>query len=109
MKYNVTQLEGESEPVNSVFGNYFLELEPGNCQAEEASSIPDIKPDLFQFSWADEFDCNIVNLVSDIVRNSNSLGVEIFWILYFDGSKTLEGSGVGCVLIDPKKKTFSFM
>ena len=26
-----------------------------------------------------------------------------FWTLFFDGSKTLEGSGAGCVLIDPKK------
>ena len=26
-----------------------------------------------------------------------------FWTLFFDGSKNLEGSGAGCVLIDPKK------
>ena len=26
-----------------------------------------------------------------------------FWTLFFDGSKTLEGSGAGCVLIDPLK------
>jgi len=97
-------MEGKKEPVNSVLGNYFLELEPGNYQAEEASSIPDIQPDLLRFSWANEFDCNIVDLVSDVVRNSNSVGVEIFWILYFDGSKTLEGSGASYVLIDPEKK-----
>ena len=30
MKYNVTLLEGKNEPVNSVLGNYFLELEQGN-------------------------------------------------------------------------------
>ena len=37
MKHNVTQLEGENEPIKfsySVLGNYFLELEPGNYQAE---------------------------------------------------------------------------
>lgn len=28
---------------------------------------------------------------------------EDFWTLYFDRSKTKEGAGVGCVLIDPKK------
>ena len=103
MKYNVTQLEGKNEPVNSVLGNYFMELEPGNYQAKEASSIPDTQPDLLWFSRADEIDCNIIDLVSDVVRNSDSIGVEIFWILYFDGSKTLEGSGAGCVLIDPEK------
>ena len=40
MRYNVTQLEGKNEPVNfssSVLGNYYLELEPGTYQAEEAS------------------------------------------------------------------------
>ena len=37
MKHNVTQLEEKNEPVNSVQGNYFIELEPGNYQAEEAS------------------------------------------------------------------------
>ena len=69
MKYNVTQLEGKNEPINSVLGNYFIELEQGNYQAEEASSIPDIQLDLLRFSWADEIDCNIV----DLVCNSNSV------------------------------------
>ena len=78
MKYNVTQLEGKNEPVNSVLGNYFIELEPGNYQAEEASSIPDIQSDLLRFSRADEIDCNIVDLVSDVVHNSNSVEVESF-------------------------------
>ena len=37
MKHNVTQLEGKNEPLNfstSVLGNYFLELEAWNYQAE---------------------------------------------------------------------------
>ena len=38
MKYNVTQLEGNNEPVNSVLGNYFIELELGNYQAKEVST-----------------------------------------------------------------------
>ena len=104
MKHNVTQLEGKNEPVNSVLGNYFIELEPGNYQAEEASSIPDTQPDLLRFSRTDEIDYNIVYLVSYVVFNSNLVEVDGFWTLYFDGSKTLEGSGAGCVLIDPEKK-----
>ena len=75
MKYNVTQLEGKNEPVNSVLGNYFIELEPGNYQAKETSSISDIQLDLLQFSQADNIDCNVVDLVSDVVSNSNSVGV----------------------------------
>ena len=34
---------------------------------------------------------------------SSTIEVDSFWTLFFYGSKTLEGSGVGCVLIDPKK------
>ena len=32
------------------------------------------------------------------------------WTLYFDGSKSQEGSGAGCILIDPKgkQKFFSY-
>ena len=41
MKHNVTQPEGKNEPMNSVLGNYFIELEPGNYQAEEVSGTPD--------------------------------------------------------------------
>ena len=70
---------------------------------EEASSTSDTQPDLLQFSRADEFDCKIVDLVSDVVVDSSTIEVDSFWTLFFDGSKTLEGSGAGCVLIDPKK------
>ena len=99
-------MEGKNEPINSVLGNYFLELEPGNYQAEEASDTLDTQPDLLQFSQADKIDCNIVELVSNVISSSNSVGVEIFWILYFDGSKTLEGSRASCVLIDPEKNIY---
>ena len=34
MKYNVSQLDGKNELVNSVLGNYFIELELGNVQAK---------------------------------------------------------------------------
>ena len=71
MKHNATQLEEKNEPVNSVLGNYFIELEPKNYQAEEANNISDTQPDLLRFSWADEIDCKIVELVSDIVFNSS--------------------------------------
>ena len=62
-KHNVTQLEEKNEPVNFVLGNYFIELERGNYQDEEASSTPDTQPDLLRFSWADEIDCKIANIV----------------------------------------------
>ena len=41
MKYNVFQFEGKNELVDSVLGNYFIELELGNYQEEEANDTSD--------------------------------------------------------------------
>ena len=62
--------------MNSVLGNYFIELEPRNYQAEETSSLFDAQPDLLRFSWADETDCKIVDLVLDAVFNSSSVELD---------------------------------
>ena len=111
--HNVTQLEGKNEPVNfshPVLGNYFIEIEPGNYQAEEAYNGSDTQPNILPFSWADKVDCNIVSLVS-YVESRNSL-VDLsdkFWVLYSDSSKTQEGSGASCILMDLEKKKFPFM
>ena len=110
MKHNVTQLEGKNVPVNYILGNYFLDLEPGNYQVEEANETSYTQPQLLKFPWAYKIDCNIVELVLDVDSSSNLVGVENkFWILYFDGSKTLKGSGVGCVLMDPEKNNKYFI
>ena len=113
MKYNVTQLEGKNEPMNfshSVLGNYFIDLEPRNYQEKEASDESDTQSKLLQFSQTDNIDCNVVNLVSRLESNTNSVELEDkFWLLYFDGSKTQEGSGVSCILIDPEKINIFFL
>ena len=70
MKYNVTQLEGKNESVDPILGNYFIELEPGNYQAEEANDTSDAQPDLLRFSQADEIDCKIVDLAVEVDVNS---------------------------------------
>ena len=108
MKHNVTQFEGKTEPVDSILGNYFIELEIGNYQAKEASDTSDAQPDLLWFSQADEIDCKIVDLVVKVDFDSRTVVIGDFWTLFFDGSKTLEGSGAGCVLIDPKKINIFF-
>ena len=72
MKHNVTELEENNEPVNSVFGNYLIELEPTNYQVEEASSTLDTQPDLLRFSWANKIDCKIV----DVVFDSSTVGLD---------------------------------
>ena len=50
MKYNVTQLDEKNIPVKPVLGNYFLELEPGNYQAEKASDTSDTQLELLRLS-----------------------------------------------------------
>ena len=51
--------------MNSVLGNYLIELELGNYQAKETSSTLDTQPDLLRFSWVDEIDCKLVDVVFD--------------------------------------------
>ena len=89
--------------MNSIFGNYFIEIEPANYQVEEAGGTSNTQPDLLRFSRADEIDCKIVDLALDVDVDSCTVVVDNFWTLFFDGYKTLEESRVGCVLIDPKK------
>ena len=76
-------MEGKNEPVNSIFGNYFIELELGNYQAEEVSGTPDTQPNLLRFSQDDEFDCKIVELFLDVVVDSSTVEVDSFWTLLF--------------------------
>ena len=82
MKHNVTRFEGKNEPVDSVLGNYFIELKIGNYQAEEASDTSDAQPDLLRFSQADEIDCKILDLAVEVDVNSYTV-VSDFWTLFF--------------------------
>ena len=113
MKHNMTQLEGKNDPVNfshSVLGNYFIELELGNYQEEEASDESHTQSELLQFLRTDKIDYNIFNLVSNLEISTSPVELEDkFWLLYFDGSKTQEGSGASCILIDLEKDKHFFL
>ena len=78
----------------------FAKLE-GLFVIELSHTEPDTQYKILQFSWTHSIDCNNVNLVSDLESNTSYVELEDkFWLLYFDGSKTQEGSGAGCVLIN---------
>ena len=64
--------------MDSVLGNYFIELEPGNYQVEEAGDTSDAQPDLLQFSQADEIDCKIVDLAVNVDVDSRTVVIGIF-------------------------------
>ena len=79
MKYNATQLEGKDEPAkfsSSVLGKYFVELEPGNYQAKEASRESNTQFELLHFSRTENIDCNIVNLVSNLESKTYPVNLE---------------------------------
>ena len=73
MKHTVTKLEERNESVNSVLGNYLIELELGYSASEEANNLSNTQPDLLQYSWADKIDCKSVDVVfvSRIVELDN--------------------------------------
>ena len=73
MKHTVTKLEERNESINSVLGNYLIELELGHSASEEANNLSDTQPDLLQYSRADKIDCKSLDVVfvSRIVELDN--------------------------------------
>lgn len=98
MKYTVTNIEGRNEPVaftNNIIGNYSAESFFGSFNAQR-SPFPDnvVVSQIEKSSQTDASKC--VDVVDKILDNS------LFWNLYFDGSKSEDGAGVGCILISPQ-------
>ena len=101
-----------NEPVlfsDSIMGNYTYELDFGNFKVEN-SPFTDIK----QQYGISNFTCiqpdfpskSVVNIVDNqnyvYISDSKVVMNILSWTLYFDGSKSKEWAGVGCLLIDPK-------
>ena len=84
--------------INTILGNYCLDTFFGDFPAEEPSISNNYVSKLLF--------CTHEPTSRDEEQNIDApeLGKkEDFWTLYFDGSKTKEGVGVGCVLIDLEK------
>jgi hypothetical protein len=100
MKHNVTDLDGENEPVdfaNSIVGNYSIDSFFGNFNAQISPFQPTVKnSEIEKISQTDFSHC--INFVDNSV---NSYVSYPFWKLYFDGSKYNDGAGAGCILISP--------
>jgi ribonuclease HI len=103
LKYTVTDLNDPNEPfipsenalenqgINTFFGNF----------AAEISYVADLNQQSEISVCTQVMTSNhVVNIVDNHVNDE-------IWSLYFDGSKSREGVGVSCLLIDPKgNKTF---
>lgn len=111
MKRMMTPLDGHNENLDFtelVFGNYFLETQLG-CYLSEPSPVPpNTQLDLLQCPTSLNELCTFSSNSSSS-NNSTSAVKSPFiydmWIMYFEGSKTQEGSGVGFVSIDPLERT----
>ena len=112
MKHTVTELHDPSEPVlysNCIMGNYMYELGFGNFRAEnsafsenkqqhEICNVTFVSPNSSLKETINDVDnFNIVNIVESKVVVHSSV-----WTLYFDGAKSKEGAGSGCLLVDPQ-------
>lgn len=105
MKHVVTELEAPNEPImfiNTILGNYCFDTFFRDFPAEESPVPENVVSKLMfcdhQLAPRDDEKASMV---------SQNQKKEDFWTLYFDGSKTKEGVGVGCVLTDPKKNKTS--
>ena len=102
MKHTITPFEGKNKVIafaNLIFGNFFLETDPGCYLAQPSLVQLDTQLELLPSPISGNDLCTI-DISSASVGYSS--GISNFWILYFDGSKTHGGFEVGYVLIDPQ-------
>lgn len=91
-------MEGENEPVaynNNRIGNYFVDSFLGNFNAHTSPYLEHfVLSQVENFSQTDSSKC--INFIDNPVNKS------LFWKLFFDGYKSNEGVGAGCVLVSPE-------
>ena len=102
MTHTVTEFEQENQPItfnNNILGNYSSESFFGNFAAQPSPfSVNHFTSQIKNYSQIDRSRCfnDTEETVNKIVNTS------LFLSLYFDGSKSSEGSGEGCILISPQ-------
>src|SRR5271168_2739732 len=102
MTHTVTDFEQENHPVafnNNILGHYSSESFFGNFVAQPSPfSVNHFTSQIENFSQTDKSRC--FNDNEKVVNTT--VNIPLFWSLYFDGSKSNEGSGAGCILVNPQ-------
>lgn len=101
MKHNMTQIEGHNEPVgfaNIIFGNCFLKVDHICYLAHPSPIPPNTLLEFLPRNPTGENDSCTIDVNNINIGHSSS--TSNIWTMYFHFSKTWEGSGVGCILID---------
>ena len=90
-------------------GNYTYELDFGNFKAENSPFIGiEQQYEISNFTYIkhDSASQNVVNIADNqnyvYISDSKVIVNSLPWTLYFNGSKSKEGAGVSCLLIEPK-------
>ena len=102
MKHTIIEIDESNEPVlfaDTIMGNYMADSFFGNLEAE-ISEIPD--------SNQQSEICHFSQAPAEIpIPDTPHLDLnDGCWSLYFDGSKSKEGAGAGCLPIDPYEKRY---
>ena len=84
---------------NNILGNYSSESFFGNFVSQPSPfSVNHFTSQIENFSQTDKSRC-----FNDAEKNVDIfINTPLFWSLYFDGSKSSEGSGAGCILVSPQ-------
>jgi len=102
MTHTVTEFEEENQPIafnNNILGNYSFESLFGNFTAQSSPfSVNNFTSLIEIFSQTDTSRC--VKIVEETINKI--VDKPLFWSLYFDGSKSNEGAGAGCILVSPE-------
>ena len=101
MKHTITKLKAPNEPImfiNTILGSYCFDTFFRDFLVEESPVPENVVSKLMFYGHEPKPRDDEKTLTT--LENKNK---EDCWTLYFDGSKTKEGVGICCVLIDPKK------
>lgn len=111
MKHNNTPLDDQNELLafaKRLFNNFFLEMQL-RCYIAQPSPTPlDTQLGILPFPTSQNETCTIhCNSSGSSVRSAivaSSPSRYDLWTLYFKRSKTWDGSGTECVLVDPRQR-----
>ena len=107
MKHMVIEINSPNEPVlfsDSILGNYGYDYDLGSFPALKYAFTNSINKSGILHCVFQEVSPSLVNNVNT-VNDVNSL-VDKPWHLSFDGSRSNEGVGVGCMLLEPAGNKF---
>ena len=100
--HTIIEFEQENQSVafnNNILGGYSTESFLGNFTAPRSPfSVNNFTSQIENFSQTNSSKC--INIFDSTV--DKPVNKSLFWSLYFDGSKSNDGTGVRCILIDPE-------